>query len=72
LPPVLLLQGTNDDNVTPDMADAFAAAYRKAGGSIELVKFDGQPHAFIARDPAAPAAQKALETITAFVRRQTS
>lgn len=72
LPPVLLLQGTNDDNVTPDMADRFAASYRKAGGTIELVKFEGQPHAFIARDPAAPAAQKAVETIVGFVLRQAS
>ena len=72
LPPVLLLQGTNDDNVTPDMADRFAASYRQAGGRIELEKFEGQPHAFIARDPAATVAQKALETIVGFVRRQTS
>lgn len=72
LPPTLLLQGTNDDNVTPDMADRFAAAYRKAGGTIELHKFEGQPHAFVGRDPAAPAAVKAVETIVAFVRRQTS
>ena len=72
LPPALLLQGTNDDNVTPDMADRFAASYRRTGGAIELHKFDGQPHAFIARDPAAPAAVKAVETIVAFVRRQAS
>ncbi len=72
LPPVLLLQGTNDDNVTPDMADRFAAAYRKAGGAIELRKFEGQPHAFIARAPAAPAAVEALEAIVGFVRRQAS
>jgi acetyl esterase len=72
LPPVLLLQGTNDDNVTPDMADRFAASYRQAGGNIELHKVEGQPHAFIARDPAAPAALKAVETIVAFVRRQAS
>jgi acetyl esterase len=72
LPPVLLLQGTNDDNVTPDMADRFAASYRKAGGNIELHKIAGQPHAFIARDPAAPAAVKAVETIVGFVRRQAS
>lgn len=72
LPPVLLIQGTNDDNVTPDMADRFAATYRKAGGAIDLHKFAGQPHAFIARDPAAPDAVKAVETITAFIRRHTS
>lgn len=72
LPPVLLLQGTKDDNVTPDMADRFVAAYRKAGGTVELKKFEGQPHAFVARDPAAPAAIEALQAITAFARRQTS
>jgi acetyl esterase/lipase len=72
LPPTLLMQGTKDDNVTPDMADRFAAAYRRAGGAVEFHKFEGEPHAFVARDPAAPAAVKAVETIIAFVRRQTS
>jgi len=72
LPPVLLLQGMKDDNVTPDMADRFTASYRAAGGHIELHKFAGQPHAFIARDPAAPDAVKAVETIVDFVRRQAS
>src|SRR5213078_311244 len=28
LPPAIVVQGTGDDNVTPDMADRFAAAYR--------------------------------------------
>ena len=71
-PPALLLQGTNDDNVTPDMADRFAAAYRKAGGALELVKFPGAPHAFTAREPNSPHARRALELITGFVRGQTS
>jgi acetyl esterase/lipase len=66
------LQGTKDDNVTPDMADRFAASYRKAGGAIELRKFEGLPHAFIARDPEAPAAREAIAAITTFVRRQAS
>ncbi|MGH7035480.1 MAG: alpha/beta hydrolase family protein, partial [Stellaceae bacterium] len=65
-------QGTNDDNVTPDMADRFAASYRKAGGAIELRKFEGQPHAFVGRDPQSPAALEAVAAITAFVRRQAS
>lgn len=67
LPPALELQGTNDDNVTPDMADRFAAAYRKAGGALELVKFPGAPHAFTAREPESEHTQKALDLITAFV-----
>jgi acetyl esterase len=70
LPPALLLQGTTDDNVTPDMADRFAAAYQTAGGTLELVKFPGQPHAFIARDPQAAETVRALDLIATFVRRQ--
>jgi acetyl esterase len=69
LPPALELQGTNDDNVTPDMADRFAAAYRKAGGTIELVKFSGAPHAFTAREPESEHAKRALDLITAFALR---
>ncbi len=72
LPPALELQGTNDDNVVPDMADRFAAAYRQAGGAIELVKFPGAPHAFTAREPESAHAQRALALITDFVLRQGS
>jgi len=39
--PALLIQGTKDANVTPDMADRFAAAFAKAGGEITLRKFEG-------------------------------
>ncbi|HUN49246.1 MAG TPA: alpha/beta hydrolase [Stellaceae bacterium] len=70
LPPALMLQGTSDDNVTPDMADRFAVAYRQAGGRIDLTRFEGEPHAFIAKDPASPASRRALDLITAFVRRE--
>lgn len=72
LPPALSLQGTNDDNVTPDLADRFAEAYRQAGGDIELVKFPGAPHAFTARDPHSADTKRALDLITGFVRRHTS
>jgi acetyl esterase/lipase len=70
-PPALIMQGTADDNLTPDMAANFAAAYTKAGGSIAFHKFEGQPHAFIPRDPAAPDAQRALGLITDFIHHQT-
>jgi fermentation-respiration switch protein FrsA (DUF1100 family) len=72
LPPALLLQGTADDNVTPDMADRFVVAYGKAGGRIGLEKFAGQPHTFIGKDPTAPAALQAIESIKDFVRAQAS
>src|SRR5260370_903432 len=70
-PTALIMPGTADDNLTPDMAANFAVAYTRAGGSISFPKFDGQPHAFIARDPAAPAAVRALGLIADFIRHQT-
>jgi acetyl esterase/lipase len=70
LPPAILLQGTGDDNVTPDMADRFVAAWRAKGGSIELHKFDGQPHTFVMRDPASEASRRATELTRDFVLKQ--
>ena len=67
LPPAILVQGTADDNVTPDMADHFAAAYRAGGGRLDLHKFDGQPHTFIPRDPGSDASRRAVELIRDFV-----
>jgi acetyl esterase/lipase len=68
LPPALIIQGTGDVILPTDMADNFAAAYRKAGGSIDLRKFDGQPHTFITKEPTAAASRAAVEAIKAFVR----
>jgi acetyl esterase len=68
LPPAILLQGTGDDNVTPDMADRFTAAWRAKGGSIDLHKFDGQPHTFVMRDPASDASRRACELARDFVK----
>ncbi|HYU12194.1 MAG TPA: alpha/beta hydrolase [Stellaceae bacterium] len=67
LPPAILVQGLADDNVTPDMADRFTAAYRGRGGRIELHKFAGQPHTFIVRDPASDVSRRATELIRDFV-----
>jgi acetyl esterase len=67
LPPLFIAQGTNDDNVTPDMADKFAAAYRSAGGSVELKKFEGQPHSFI-KEPVTPVAAEAIDLLIGFIR----
>jgi acetyl esterase/lipase len=70
LPPAILLQGTGDDNVTPDMADRFTAAWRAKGGAIELHKFEGQPHTFVMRDPGAGASLLACELARDFVLKQ--
>jgi acetyl esterase/lipase len=68
-PPVLILQGTADGNLTLDMADNFEAAYVAAGGTVEKHMFPGQPHAFIPNDPTAPESLRALDLIKGFVRR---
>ena len=70
LPPAIVVQGTGDDNVTPDMADRFASAYRARGGRLDLHKFDGQPHTFIVRDPASEASRQATEKLRDFVLQQ--
>jgi len=66
-PPMLIMQGTNDNNLTLDMADNFAAAYSKAGGKIAKEIFPGQPHAFISAAPTSPDSLRALKLIKAFV-----
>ncbi|MGY9055416.1 MAG: alpha/beta hydrolase [Alphaproteobacteria bacterium] len=71
MPPTLLIQGTLDDNLGPDMAGRFTAAYRAAGGDIQLEEFPGAPHAFISKDPGAEIAQRAIGLIVDFVARQT-
>jgi dipeptidyl aminopeptidase/acylaminoacyl peptidase len=68
-PPVLIMQGTADNNLTLDMADAFAEAYERAGGSVEKEIFPGQPHAFIPNAPTSPASLRALDLIKEFVHR---
>lgn len=69
LPPLLIMQGTADDNLTPDMADRFATAYSLAGGRVSLEKFPGQQHAFIPRDPENADSRQALGIIRDFVAR---
>jgi acetyl esterase/lipase len=70
LPPVLILQGTNDDNVPLSIPHRFVESYRAAGGSVELELFPGMPHGF-ARDPG-PETDRALALMKAFIRRQLS
>jgi acetyl esterase/lipase len=68
LPPVLILQGTADDNVPLSVSQRFAAAYRAAGGHVELELFPGMPHGF-ARTPG-PEADRAVDLMKAFIARQ--
>ena len=71
LPPLLMLQGTNDDNLPADMAENFAGAYRSAGGAVTLHVFPGMPHAFVLRQPDAKESKQALDLIVQFIKAQT-
>ena len=68
-PPILVIQGTVDDNLTPDMTSGFASAYAAAGGKVSFESFPGQPHAFIPGNPTSPDSVRALELIKGFVHR---
>ena len=68
LPPLLVIQGTKDDNLTDDMADRFVDAYRAAGGDATLKKYDGKPHAFVILEPGAAASEDAIATMAGFIR----
>ena len=70
LPPVLYVQGTEDVAHPPPHLDRFVAAYRKAGGVIDLELFDGEGQGFIMRKAGSPASNRALDLIIEFVHKQ--
>lgn len=70
LPPLLIVQGTKDNNVTPDMAERLSAAWRNRGGKATLEMFPDQPHTFATQDPAAAESQRAIGLIRDFVLRR--
>jgi acetyl esterase len=67
LPPILIIQGTADENVDHEGADRFAGRYANAGGTCRLLKFADEPHAFITKNPDAPASMEALEQVARFI-----
>src|SRR5579872_4222003 len=72
LPPALVFQGTKDQWTTVELAERFAADYRKAGGSIDLLLLDGARHTFLNEHPFEPNSKKALKTMIAFVKQHGS
>jgi acetyl esterase/lipase len=44
LPPTIIIQGSADANVTPEIQEGFASAFRGAGGTCDLQVFNGMPH----------------------------
>ena len=67
LPPMIVIQGTEDANVDHTWQDAFADLYRSRGGTAEVRKFDGMPHTFVTNEPEAEASKAAIVATREFV-----
>jgi acetyl esterase/lipase len=70
LPPVLYVQGTNDDAHPRPQLDRFVAAYRKAGGALDLELFEGEAQGFIMRKAGSPASNRAIDLIVEFTHKR--
>jgi acetyl esterase len=68
LPPIWIAHPEHDENVTLAMTERFVAAYRRAGGDVELEVFPGVGHAF-ANFPG-EAADACIERMRRFIARQ--
>jgi len=75
LPPVLLFQGSADENgvvadknVSPEIQQRFVASYRAAGGKIQLELLPGAPHNFV--NMVGPNLDHALGLMKVFVEQQ--
>ena len=66
-PPMIIIQGTADANVEHTWQDKFADQYRARGGTVDMHKFDGQPHTFVTADPTSDASQEAIIKIREFI-----
>jgi acetyl esterase/lipase len=72
LPDLYIVQGSEDENLTPDMQQRLCEAYRAHGGRADVTMYPGQPHAFVGRDPGGADARDAVERLAAFILRQTA
>jgi acetyl esterase len=68
LPPGLIVTGTADANVPWQMVDKFGEAYRKAGGEIEIRKYENEAHGFIKKGLKTPHEKDGMERILAFIK----
>jgi acetyl esterase/lipase len=66
LPPLLLIQGTDDTVLSPGMTQRFAKTYETVGGKVSLCEFMGQPHTFITKFPLHEESVRAMKAISVF------
>jgi len=70
MPPILMVLKVNDMNHPQAMQDRFIASYRQRGGPIEVEMFEGLPEHGMVPTAEEPESMRALETIMAFIARQ--
>ncbi|MCB1744787.1 MAG: alpha/beta hydrolase [Gammaproteobacteria bacterium] len=68
LPPMLIMQGGDDDNVLPEFQERFATSYRAAGGECQLEVFSGSGHLWVL--DSGPQTELAHDVVKAFIARQ--
>jgi acetyl esterase/lipase len=64
LPPILIIQGSADENIDWNIQKHFADTYREAGGESRFELFDGMEHQFVQRD--CPEASRAIDIARSF------
>lgn len=69
LPPAFQFQGTKDQWTSIEQAERLAAAWRKRGGSVDVLWAEGEKHTYLNELPANPHSVKALAAIVAFVQK---
>jgi len=68
LVPFLIMGGSLDDNVLPEIQEKFVASYKAAGGDIQFQLFEGAEHEWVAKP--GPQTDRAQEMVKAFIARQ--
>jgi acetyl esterase/lipase len=69
LPPALVFQGSKDEWTSVELAERLAAAYRGAGGGMDLLVVEGERHTFVNEHPFAPNSVKTMEAVRAFIKK---
>ncbi len=72
LPPISIIQGTEDNNVNHSWQDLFADQYIALGGECAVHKFKGQPHTFASNNPDSPESIEAITILQNFIKSQTA
>jgi dipeptidyl aminopeptidase/acylaminoacyl peptidase len=64
-----VFQGSKDEWTSVDQAQHLAAAWRGAGGTMDLLVAEGERHTFVNEHPFAPNSVKAVEAVKAFIKK---